>query len=272
MASIVPTVTVVTTFHNALPWLRNAVESVLAQSVDVYEYILVDDHSTDGSREFLLKDYGNNSKIKIIDTNARGRGYALNTGIRAASGKWIAILDADDLFHPQKLEVQLSYAESHHEPALFCTATCVLREGESPRWVSTHGHPELRGVTKNLQYANVINHSSVLIPRKQLNEVGGYDHDRTGQFDYELWLRWVRNGLPILEINTPLTAKRLHQKQAFEAGNRLPYLCSSIRLQIENSKIQGGGAAVYFFVAMKLVYGLLPRKVRTLINIKRIFS
>jgi len=119
---IKPTVSVITIFLNAEGFLREAIESVLAQNYDLWELLLVDDGSMDGSTAIAMAYAGlYPGKIRYLDHENhanRGKSVSRNMGIRNAKGQHIAFLDSDDVFLPQKLERQTDILEAHPDAVM----------------------------------------------------------------------------------------------------------------------------------------------------------
>jgi glycosyltransferase involved in cell wall biosynthesis len=103
---------IIPVFNNAL-YLREAVESVLKQSFSNYEIIIVDDGSTDDIAGAIQKYLDEFKNIRLVRQENMGPGPARNTGIKMATGRWVAFLDADDLWLPQKLEKQVDFLREH---------------------------------------------------------------------------------------------------------------------------------------------------------------
>jgi glycosyltransferase involved in cell wall biosynthesis len=116
--SSVPKVSVVIPTYNCSSYLKEAVDSVLNQTYRNYEVLVVDDGSSDGTR-CTLEPYLDT--INYIYQENRGAPAARNTGIRAATGEFIALLDADDVWLPEKLQLQMEYFESHENCSLVYT-------------------------------------------------------------------------------------------------------------------------------------------------------
>ena len=106
-----PIVSVVTTFYNASSTIRDTIESIIESDFDDFEIILVDDGSTDDSNEIILEI--NDVRIHLHKPGRIGRSLALNLGLDKAIGKYIAILDADDLCLPSRFSIQASMLDSH---------------------------------------------------------------------------------------------------------------------------------------------------------------
>ena len=124
---------------NARATLAEAAEFVLAQSRSDLELLLIDDGSTDGSRDLAETYAARDRRVRVLgDGVNRGPAAARNAGIRAARGRWIAFLDADDLWRPQKLEVQIGYMERAGAPFTFTALDRIDAEG---RRLGTIGAP-----------------------------------------------------------------------------------------------------------------------------------
>ncbi len=102
-------VSIIVPVHNAGKFIYDTIQSVLAQTFDDYELILVDDASTDSSLK-IMKEFSDRDNIRIIEsTTPLGAARARNTGLDAAEGRYVCFLDADDLWEPEKLEIQVGY-------------------------------------------------------------------------------------------------------------------------------------------------------------------
>ncbi len=187
---IVVTVTVIIPAHNAAAYLKQAVDSALGQrGVDV-EVIVIDDGSTDETWD-VMKGYGD--AIRTARVVKGGPYKARNHGARLAAGVWLAFLDADDEWLPDKLAKQLALTEDGTE---FVYTDCINfgeathhkeRESDSQRlWEGDVFEP--------LLLANFITLSSVLISRTAFERLGGFSEDLLGVMDWDLWLRYTAQG------------------------------------------------------------------------------
>lgn len=177
-------VSVIIPAYNAAKYIRHAVDSVLAQTYPNVEVVVVDDGSTDGTA-LILADYG--SRIRTVSQPNRGVATACNAGVAAASGVWIAFLDADDEWLPDKLMLQVRHcgttAISHTDSVCFGEAI----DGEIRR--SSFEPPHSGRVLKPLLVTNFITKSSVMMRRDVYLRYGGFDASHLGVEDWPFWLK-----------------------------------------------------------------------------------
>jgi len=112
--------------HNAEHWLREAVESILGQTLPTFEFIVVDDGSTDGSAD-ILRSY-DDPRMRVIHQDNAGPASARNTGILAATTDYVAYMDADDVSEPKRLEIQCQFLDTHPDVAAVGCSTRLTDE------------------------------------------------------------------------------------------------------------------------------------------------
>lgn len=203
-----PTVSVIVPFCNRYDLLRNAVDSVLAQTFQDFEIILVDDGSTEVKEDIFSH---NDSRIKFFKQPNRGAAAARNTGIKQSLGRYIAFLDSDDLFLPNKLEVQVQFMESHPERIFshtsYCTFTACSNEetevdsGKFSGWV----YP-------NILFNCPIATPTVMVRREIFDTIGFEEKYRLGE-DIILWSTIAKKHY-LYGIEQPLTKVRLTDSSA----------------------------------------------------------
>lgn len=195
--------------------LARAIRSVEAQTRPADEIVVVDDGSRDGTVELLAREF---PRVRCLRLSPRGVSAARNHGIRAARGEWIALLDSDDEWLPDKLEAQLeALATSRPEP---CQGGC---EAPSEHFLICHSDEiwirNGRRVNPRQRHAKqggyifrhclplcAISPSSVLIHRSVFERLGTFDESMPACEDYDLWLR-ICAVLPVLYVDRPLIRK-----------------------------------------------------------------
>ena len=183
-----PKITVITTFFNSQETIAGNIESILNQSLDDFEFVLVDDGSTDKTIN-VIKSFRDN-RIKIIKSAHIGIAKALNLGLTNAKGKYIAILDADDESLPQRLSTQ-SYALQEKSISLIASNANLIdvkgmKFGQTDFPVS---HEEL---VLNLLNLKPFPHSSVMFRRDIMEELGGYNERCQKSIDYNFYLEMIQ--------------------------------------------------------------------------------
>ncbi len=190
---VLPTISVVIPVRNASTTIGRAVESVLQQTCSVHEMVVVDDASTDQSAVAA----GSFPKVRIVKlSHWSGAAAARNAGIRAACGDWIAFLDADDEWLPEKLEKQAArIGEVADQSMIFCASEEFAADGRS-LGDTFRGRPV--DVTpeawKALLKTNFIATPTVMAPRQLLLRLGGFDEALPVGEDQDVWIRLAMAG------------------------------------------------------------------------------
>ncbi|MDP9190087.1 MAG: glycosyltransferase [Acidobacteriota bacterium] len=190
-----PTVSVILPVWNGERFLAEAVESVLAQTFEAIELLIVDDGSTDATPEIADAFAQRDRRVQVIRLEHCGIADALNAGIAEAQGRYVARMDADDISHPSRLAIQIAYLDANSDCVAVGSAVEVI--DESGDFVGTRtfprGHAE---ITHKMIHglANALAHPTVVTRTDALRSVGGYRHDRVPSEDLDLWIRLSRIG------------------------------------------------------------------------------
>ena len=200
-------VSVVIPTYNCGQYLPEALESVLAQTVPPLEIIVVDDGSADDTAD-RLHPYLNLITYKF-QTNS-GVSAARNAGLQLAKGDYVAFLDADDVWHPRKLEFQIRVLTSHPDLGLLGTEIVDWPESALPI-VEAGVEDTLTYVTwRQLVVKNYFTTSSVVARRNLLAQAGEFDSKMQGPEDRDFWLR-LAAAAPVANLNVPLVGYRAVQ-------------------------------------------------------------
>ncbi len=253
-----PKVSVLTTVYNGEEFISATISSVLDQSYQNLEYIIINDGSTDNTKNLLSNIKSDIVKIKNIERV--GRGKALNIGLELCSGDYIAILDADDIADNDRIKIQISMITKYKKYSVL-TSLCANSKNDLNRGIANnvsikHHNPF------NLIHKTKLIHSSAIIKHSALLDVNGYDEERKNLFDYYLWLKLSKKNYQIGIINKPLVYRTLHKNQFFERNNRLKYLFSSMIGRFEAIKYFSKCPLDIFLPPLYFLYGLLPQKFR----------
>jgi glycosyltransferase involved in cell wall biosynthesis len=231
-----PRVSVIIPTYDSGPLLTDAVESVLAQTVVPSEIIVVDDGSRDDTRKRLEAYAG---RIKSVFQENQGVAAARNHGIRLAQGDLVAFLDADDVWHPRKLEFQTSVMDERPEIGLLGTRVFDWPHGDFPD-VGAASELTVSQVTREqLIVKNYFSTSSVIVRRTVLQRAGPFDVQLQGPEDYDLWLR-ISEVSACANLQLPLMGYRSsgdglsHRVEAMERG------MNRIYRKLEDKGVWGG--------------------------------
>jgi len=208
-ASRPSTVSVVIPAYNAGAFIGAAIESVLHQTLPALEIIVMDDGSTDDTRDRLRAYEG---RVRYFFQKNQGIGAARNAGISQAKGAWIALLDADDVWHPRKLECQWAVIARNPAAGLIGTDSFditgddleLAEECSAPTGLEAEPIP-----LRRLLETAVFCPSSVLIRKSCLEAVGGFFTQVQGSEDMLMW--WtLAAGFPVFKLRAALTGYRIH--------------------------------------------------------------
>lgn len=177
---------VIPTFNRA-SWIKKAVDSVKAQSYKAFEIILVDDGSSDATRSLAQSIEG----LRYFFQPNQGVSSARNLGILKARGDWIAFLDVDDCWLPQKLESQVNFIKKDPKIKAVYGSERWFREGKELALPTRYRFREEVGFYDLLEYT-FIGPSSVMIQRALIDEVGLFDRKLEACEDFDYWLRLRR--------------------------------------------------------------------------------
>lgn len=190
----IPEVSVLMSCYNASRWLHEAVDSVLTQSFENFEFIMVDDGSTDETWNIIQSYRDRDERVVAMSKENTGLADSLNMCIAQARGAWIARLDADDICEPRRLEEQVTFVRNHPEVVLLGTGFVEI--DEHGRAIKKHRYPSShRNLVLHLERSQgFFPHSSAFFRTDVVKQVGGYNQRIRRAEDWWLWLELSLRG------------------------------------------------------------------------------
>lgn len=224
-----PRVSILMSVHNGLPYLEQAVDNILKQTFADFEFLIVDDASTDGTLAFL--ESLDDPRIRIIKHSTKqGLAKSLNEMAREASGRFIARMDADDISEPTRFEKQVAFLESHPGVGVLGTAAVMIdKNGKRLR-----DYPVLTGhlpIKWRALFANPMAHPSVMLHREILI-ANPYDESYPNSQDYELWSRLLFDkGINFANLDEKLLRYRIHSSSTTSSKQKKAELSTATMLK-----------------------------------------
>lgn len=204
-----PKVSVIMSVYNCEKYIRQAIESILNQSFRDFEFIIVDDCSTDKSLEIIRKYQDKDNRIKIIlNSENIGLTKSLNKAIKQTQGDYVARMDCDDISLLERLEKQIRFMENNPKIVLCGTLGWIINNNGDivkEKNIAT----DYKTIKKKLLFNNQFIHSSLFIRKDVLRKEGLYDEDFNKSQDYELVLR-LASKYPVVNLSDYLIKWRVN--------------------------------------------------------------
>jgi glycosyltransferase involved in cell wall biosynthesis len=218
-----PAVSVIIATYNQAYYLRRALESLFKQTYCDFEVVIIDDGSTDNTKE-IIKPFSR--KVRYIYQENKGRGAARQRGTDESRGEYVAFLDSDDEWFPEKLEKQMDYVKKNNFTGLLHTRVIIVDKNgkelkkENNSLNRLYGYLIKNGFTYvNFLYRCTLFLSTVILPKKLVLHAGGFRRDYRVLEDFDFLLRLVRLSRVEL-LNEPLAYYRHHPQNAWQAARR----------------------------------------------------
>lgn len=206
--------------YNASRYLKNSVRSILNQTFREFEFLIINDGSTDDSGEIVSS--FSDSRIVYKEIPRSGLSVALNYGLKIASGDWIARIDADDLNTPERLKIQNEFILKNPEYSVVSGFSVYFRDPAEVLFLLNVPESD-SDIKKFLNLHNPVNHSAVMFNKKIICENGGYDERYRCFEDFELWHR-LKDRLKFRILPEYLVYTRLHSRShSYKADREMIY-------------------------------------------------
>lgn len=220
MANYTPRVSIIIPVYNGTAFVAEAIQSALAQTYQDFEIIVADDGSIDDI-EKVLQPYS--QKIIYLRFSHRGISATRNAAILQSHGEFIALLDSDDLWEPEKLALQIAYLDAHPEFALVYSYSTNFTD-DSEGNVALVRRLDFEGfIFKDLFTINSFANSTIIMRRNVFDEVNGYDESLSAMEDYDLNLRIGRDH-QIGRVPQALLRRRIHPGSFYSSGYDNQYI------------------------------------------------
>ena len=189
--------------YNSSEFLKSAVQSILDQTYEKFELILVDDGSTDGT-ESIVKSFSDN-RIIYFKIDHSGMGTALNVGLRNAKYEWVALMDSDDIACPERFASELNYKKLAYNDVVFPDS--VYFQGDKIKFLNSI--PDFAGnVKEKILLHGHICMSGVIFNKYFILEMGGFNESLNNSEDFDLWTRII-DKVNFIHLNFPLMYVRM---------------------------------------------------------------
>jgi glycosyltransferase involved in cell wall biosynthesis len=189
-----PAISVLLAVYNGERYLRDAIDSILAQTLRDFEFIVIDDGSTDRSLAILQQYAANDSRMRIVSRPNKGLTVTLNEGLALARGEFLARIDDDDLALPQRFELQIGYLREHPDCVLVGSRVLLIDPDGLPirESATEQTHEEIDAAHLNRGWPVV--HPAVMMRTAAMRQVGGYREQYNTLEDLDLFLRLAEIG------------------------------------------------------------------------------
>ena len=192
--------------YNGEAYLREALDSILHQSYSSFEFIIINDGSTDGTQD-ILEDY-HDPRIRLYHQENQGLSSSLNRGIALAQGEYIARMDADDISQPDRLDKQVAFLDCHPEIGLVGSSIQTM-DFQGVLQKKIHYPLDHHLIKWSMCFINPLAHPTVMMRRSAVNATTGYNPDTEPAEDYDLWTR-LSNTTRLANLSDPLVYLRRH--------------------------------------------------------------
>jgi glycosyltransferase involved in cell wall biosynthesis len=199
-------------FNESADYITKSIDSILNQTYGNIEVLVMDDSNKPHAIDAVNK-YQGHPKVRILRTgNKRGLTIALNDGLAAATGVFVARADADDIQHPQRIEKQVAFLNQH--PDYMLVGTSVIYIDEQGNQLKQKLYPETHNqIARAMHLHNPISHPTVLARRQLFTSLGFYDVQLQRAEDYDLWFRAKQKGYLLHNLQEPLVQYRVSNIQ-----------------------------------------------------------
>ena len=266
----VPAVSVVLPAYNCEKYIAKAIESVLYQTFADFEFIIINDGSSDSTEE-IIKSFSDPRILYQVNNTNKGLVYTLNKGIDIARGKYIARMDGDDIALPERFKKQFDHLQQNKEIDILATVVTLIDENEnvSGTWESDINNVSAKNIRKELPQDNCIAHPTVMGKTEIFRKFKFNQTQSIGE-DYDLWLRMATDNIIIHKLPEPLLQHRILQG-SFTRTRQPNVFWKKAKIKIRFSWQQFKKLKLNAFIIKTFLYGCMDLLKGFGKNIKNLF-
>lgn len=203
---------IMSTYNETEKDLRDAIDSVLMQTYQDFEFIIICDNPNNQKHQIILEEYAQKDcRVKyFFNEKNMGLALSLNRGLSLSSGEYIARMDADDISFPNRFELQMAYLQEHPDCDVVSSNRIDIDENTNLIGTETLYAIKDEALEKIMRYGSIVNHPSVIMRKSVIDKLGGYRNFRAAQ-DYDLWLRVLSAGYKIHIMEEQLLRYRIRK-------------------------------------------------------------
>lgn len=222
-----PKISVLMSVHNGEAFLQEAISSISQQTETDFEFLIIDDGSTDGTSRILDQFAKSDSRLKILNQNCQGLTKSLNRALKESRGQFIARMDADDIAYPNRFEEQVRFLSENLQTVAVGSSLQLIDADGDPLWIQQASVSKEEIETKLATGHGAIAHPSAIIRGEAIRKLNGYDESFRYAQDLDLWLRLSNEG-DLANLQQPLLKYRLHMT-SITTGKRVDQLQNAKR-------------------------------------------
>jgi len=266
----IPAVSVILPAYNCEKYIAKAIESVLHQTFNDFELIIINDGSTDRTEE-IIKSFSDSRILYQINNTNKGLVFTLNKGIDIAKGRYIARMDGDDICHRERFKKQLDHLQLNKEVDILATVVTLIDENEivSGTWHSDINHVNAKDIRKELPKDNCIAHPSIMGNTSVFRKYKFNQTQSIGE-DYDLWLRMAADNIIIHKLSESLLQHRI-LSSSFTRTIHQNVFWKKAKIKIRFSRQQFEKGKFNVFIIKVFLYGCIDILKGIGKNIKNLF-
>lgn len=252
-------VSVVMSAYNAEKYIGEAIESILNQTFDDFEFIIIDDRATDATNKIIKRYQQQDARIIVLENEENiGLTKSLNRGLSVAKGEYIARMDADDISTVDRFKKQVAFLDTHLD---YTFVSCKAQ------YIDENGHPEQmrhfpetnEEIYRMMPKVNAVMHPGVMFRKDAVEAIGNYCEDFPVAQDYELWLRGIAAGYKFYNIQEPLVLFR--RNDTYNTRKSKTYRLTQFKAELRGFRLNHYPPQKYVYLLIPLAMAYIPPKV-----------